>query len=449
MKRVSVSERLAFDRSTMAMSVRSKDADGRLHVSLTPISKANVCGYRGREIPNSEALGLDADRLYQLFRDPEELEKAAKTFDRQPLLDEHVPHSASKPQKASVCGTTGSDAVFEAPFLKNSLTVWDADAIKAIEDGSARELSCAYRYRADMSPGIHDGVSFDGVMRDIEGNHVALVAKGRAGPDVIVGDSAPYESETRGKPRMARKILSKSAATAARSLVAALKPHMATDAELSDVIEMLDTLEPTDEAAASDLPLAPVVAAAVVVPVVAPVVPVVPVVAGAAEDDADVNGAPGTLDVGIEARIREILGDTASDDAVSRLSNLIVQASKIPSDKLISTTAMDSAISAAVTAAEGRTIARLQAVRAAEVAVEPYVGKLVAMDSAEAVYGAALKSLGVDIVGVHASAFPAILNAQPKPGAVSRVSRIAADSASGDSKGFAERFPTASRIRNA
>ena len=46
---------IAFDRA----SVRNYDADGRMHVERTPISKANVCEYWGREIPGAEALGLD------------------------------------------------------------------------------------------------------------------------------------------------------------------------------------------------------------------------------------------------------------------------------------------------------------------------------------------------------------------------------------------------------
>ena len=68
-------ERLAFDRG----SVRQIDKVGRLQVERSNISKANVCGYYGREIPNSEALGLEPDRLYMLYRDPDELRKAAKT----------------------------------------------------------------------------------------------------------------------------------------------------------------------------------------------------------------------------------------------------------------------------------------------------------------------------------------------------------------------------------
>ena len=66
---------MAFDRQ----SARSIDADGRLHVSKTNISKANVCPYFGREIPNWQELGLDGDKVYRLYRDPEELAKGEVT----------------------------------------------------------------------------------------------------------------------------------------------------------------------------------------------------------------------------------------------------------------------------------------------------------------------------------------------------------------------------------
>ena len=40
-----------------------------------------------------------------------------------------------------------------------------------------------------MTPGDYEGDPYDGIMRDIVGNHVAKVKEGRAGPDVCVGDS--------------------------------------------------------------------------------------------------------------------------------------------------------------------------------------------------------------------------------------------------------------------
>jgi len=83
---------LAFDRS----SARAYDADGRLHVKMSNISKATVNPYYGHEIPDYERLGLDPDRVYNLLRHPEELEKGAPTFNNCPILAEHVPVCADR-----------------------------------------------------------------------------------------------------------------------------------------------------------------------------------------------------------------------------------------------------------------------------------------------------------------------------------------------------------------
>ncbi|WP_235965500.1 DUF2213 domain-containing protein [Kingella bonacorsii] len=129
---------LAQDRS-----LRSYDQDGRLHVESSNISKATVNPYYGSEIPNYQQLGLEPKKVYYLLRDPEELEKAAPTFNNLPLLSKHIPVSADEPQKEVIAGTTGSDTVFEDGYLKCSLAVWDAEAIAGIESGEQVELSSA------------------------------------------------------------------------------------------------------------------------------------------------------------------------------------------------------------------------------------------------------------------------------------------------------------------
>lgn len=175
-------------------SVRSKDENGFLHVAITPISKATVNPYLGREIEGSAAHGFKPDAIYYGLRDPKELEKAADTFNGLPLLLEHHPTDAENLPKEWVVGSMGTDAVYEKPYLKNSMTVTDAQAIGYIEDGTAKEISCSYRFTPDFTAGTYteaDGseVHYDFIMRDIRGNHVALVPEGRAGHDVHVADS--------------------------------------------------------------------------------------------------------------------------------------------------------------------------------------------------------------------------------------------------------------------
>jgi 8-oxo-dGTP pyrophosphatase MutT (NUDIX family) len=180
-------ERIAFDRG----SSRSYDADGRLRIADARISKATVNEYLGSEIPRAAELGLDPAKKYRLLRDPEELRKGAESFNGVPLMSSHVYASAAEHPKEAVIGAAGTDARFEPPYLIASLVVWPGDDIGAIERDEKRELSCSYHYDADMTPGAFEGMPYDGVMRNIRGNHVALVRAGRAGRDVAVGDSAP------------------------------------------------------------------------------------------------------------------------------------------------------------------------------------------------------------------------------------------------------------------
>ena len=179
--------RLAFDRSA-----RRIDADGRLHVDRSHISKATVNPYYGREIPGFDSLGLEADKVYRLLRDPVELERAAPTFARLPILSEHVPVTVDTPRPDLVVGAIGSEVAYVAPYLDADLCVWDAKAIAGIETDKVRELSCAYRYVPVMETGEFEGQSYDGRMTEIQGNHLALVEVGRAGSDVVVADRNPF-----------------------------------------------------------------------------------------------------------------------------------------------------------------------------------------------------------------------------------------------------------------
>lgn len=178
------------DRIALDGSARRFDTNGYLHVAASHISKETVNPYYGSEIMDSgEGLKLDPDKLYYGYRPGDELSKGAATFNGLPLLFEHHDDSAASPKKDYRVGSLGTDAVFNAPYLDNSLIVTDAMAIAAIENGDYKELSSAYRYKPDFTPGEFRGQKYDFIMRDIIGNHVALVQEGRAGRDVAVADA--------------------------------------------------------------------------------------------------------------------------------------------------------------------------------------------------------------------------------------------------------------------
>jgi len=89
---------------------------------------------------------------------------------------------------------------------------------------------------------------------------------------------------------------------------------------------------------------------------------------------------------------------------------------------------------------------RASDLREAERFVRPIVGELtMSFDSAEEVYGHALKLKGVDLKGLPASAYRPLLERLPKAGHQQPARPVlAADGAV--TKSFAERFPSVARV---
>ncbi|WP_304672079.1 DUF2213 domain-containing protein [Neisseria polysaccharea] len=400
-----VTETYAEGRLSIAQdrSLRSYDQDGRLHVESSNISKATVNPYYGSEIPNYRQLGLEPKKVYYLLRDPEELEKAAPTFNNLPLLSKHIPVSADEPQKEVIAGTTGSDTVFEDGYLKCSLAVWDAEAIAGIESGEQVELSSAYHYTADMAAGEFEGRHYDGVMRDIVGNHVALVDVGRAGRDVVVSDADPFNK---------KENTMKLKAGAKARIQAAVQPLLAQDAELSpdELLQVIGSLTNEVQTAQDDgKELSPENVENV----------------GTDEDDSE-DGENNTAPAEDEEPEK-----TAEDEEPEAPEG---GAPKPAQDAAISKMAMDAAIQKAV-AAERK---RAQALAAAQHEVAHIVGD-VAMDNAADVYKFALEQSGIDVTGVHPSAYRAMVGMLGKP-----KQPMAQDAAK-----TAQQFPGLSRIRKA
>ena len=179
------------------MSQRQYDGNGHLIVNKTVITKAAVNPYRGSEIPRNKELGLDPNKIYNLLRCPVELQRALPTFGGLQLLLQHTPVDATKPEKEITVGSIGTEFEFDEATgnVYGSLRVYDQEAIDYIESGKMEQLSAGYAYTADMTAGEFNGVSYDGIMRNIHGNHVAIVERGRIGSDAIVADEMPNEIE--------------------------------------------------------------------------------------------------------------------------------------------------------------------------------------------------------------------------------------------------------------
>lgn len=362
----------AFDRS-----VRTTTSDGHLRVAVSPISKATVNPYYGREIPNADALGLQANQIYYLLRDPDELAKAAPTFNNLPILIKHQPVSADDHPRELTVGTTGSDARFESPYLLVSMSFWDAAAIAGIESKEQAELSSGYRYTADMMSGEYEGVKYDGIMRNIQGNHVALVDVGRAGHDVVVQDQSPFKHEV--KPMTKAEKLALARTNARNTARDKLRKMMAADAKPEDIDAVLNQMAQDEESEVKKVE----------------------------DEDPD--------------PIKPKAEDEDDDDPKAKDED--------PDPKPeVTKAAMDAAIKIAQDQATAAAVAKVTALYEAREVVKPLVGA-VAMDSADDVYKFALDQKGVATKGVHPSAYKPMVELLLKQSAAP-APRMAADAAS-------------------
>lgn len=358
-------DRLAFDKATR--SSRTFDQDGRMHVKSCRISKANVCPYLGREIPNYQGLGLDAKKVYMLYRDPVELEKAAPSFRNSQLLMVHTPVNAHDSGKTITVGTVGSTISFDGTYLVcDQLTVWSNEGIRVIESDAQSELSCSYRYVADMTPGISpEGVAFDGRMRDIMGNHVALVHEGRAGPDVAVNDSFPLELHTMPlkRPNLLARLI----------LLGCLPPGTLGEPEKLALDAKLCDMTAKDSESDEDM-----------------------------EDDPENPGAKRKKINPGKGQPTKVGGGLAKDEVEAAVK------AALAAGGYISTADAQTMANDARTQGTKDAVAAVNALHVAREAVKPLVG-VVALDSAEAVYKFALDHEKVALDGVHPSSYGALV----------------------------------------
>jgi len=166
-------------------SVRSYDETGRLHVAFAVITRGIVSEYSGKQVFNWEGLGLDPERTYRIYRDPEELACGASSFVGKPIFCWHVPLDMPPPLDMAV-GEVGGPAEMWFTTLIAPLTIWAPEAIEVVESGWKRCLSVGFRYDYVAEPGVAlDGSRYDAVMQNISCHHVALCMQGRV-PGALV-----------------------------------------------------------------------------------------------------------------------------------------------------------------------------------------------------------------------------------------------------------------------
>ena len=138
----------------------------------------------------------DANGGIRLEYRPEEevaANAALDSFREKCVTKEHPPVllDASNTKDYAI-GFTSADVSYSEGFVESTLTVTDKETIDEIMRGNVREVSCGYKVDYSPEPGItSDGQHYDGIQKNIRGNHVAIVNRARGGAQVrLMLDSA-------------------------------------------------------------------------------------------------------------------------------------------------------------------------------------------------------------------------------------------------------------------
>jgi hypothetical protein len=179
------------------------------------------------------------------FRPPTEVFKkeSMDSLKLIPVTNNHpkVLVNAANAKEHSI-GFTGETVDKDDKYIKTLITVTDANGIADIESGKT-QLSCGYEAELDETPGSWQGEDYDVVQKNIKYNHVALVDRGRAGPDVrlkLDSDDAILDDETNQGGMMEKIMIGGKEFECSPEMKAAIESELAKVAEMDAMKKDMD-----------------------------------------------------------------------------------------------------------------------------------------------------------------------------------------------------------------
>lgn len=151
--------------------------------------------------------GLDPMKVVRLYRPADEVfrPESMASFDGKPVTVDHPPVLVTRDNWKTYAVGDVCNVRRSGDFMAAKIVLKDSAAINALKAGK-HELSNGYTFTLDMTPGVApDGQGYDGVQRNIRGNHLALVEAARCGSACRVLDHNP--SIQGNNPMTTRKVV--------------------------------------------------------------------------------------------------------------------------------------------------------------------------------------------------------------------------------------------------
>lgn len=171
-------------RDRLTIHDKRRTSDGYL-VTEARFARSGIYEYAGRDVGKPE---MDKVRV---LRPDEEVfnQDAMASFAHKPITNDHPGDNVNaRTWKRDAVGFSDGRVARDGDFVVIPLMVADQEAIEDVDGGKA-ELSAGYTCDLEFVDGeTAQGDKYDAIMRNIRGNHIAIVDRGRAGSECRIGD---------------------------------------------------------------------------------------------------------------------------------------------------------------------------------------------------------------------------------------------------------------------
>ena len=184
------------------VGTRFKHDNGFLDVNAI-ISRAGIYEYQAGELG---LIDRDAAQVVRVLRTDDEVfnEQSMQSFAQKPITNDHPTQMVdSSNSRFYNVGLSDKTIIRDGDNVATKLLITDKKAVEMIEAGKV-ELSCGYI--ADIVIGAGTDKKFggyDAVQKNIRGNHIAIVEKGRAGDACKIKDKT-FQDKDKGVNKMNR-----------------------------------------------------------------------------------------------------------------------------------------------------------------------------------------------------------------------------------------------------
>lgn len=206
-----MNERVArIDRlGTIALAVAGGDAPTDGTIAAYRVPGTGFLRARARIARDGLLEYSDGVTSWMEYRSTDDLRAAAPTFSLLLLTDDHPEEFVSIDNAGELgIGFSGQDLTVEpgpdANYMVGTLTFTDPEAVARIEAGKV-ELSIGFTCSIVDEPGTYQGAPYQRRQTELEGNHIANVDQGRAGPLARI-PTADVRTAIRGAAVTTRRI---------------------------------------------------------------------------------------------------------------------------------------------------------------------------------------------------------------------------------------------------